>query len=271
MRLFLTNKTRLLKCFNGYTDKEVLLKIRKSLEYEIFGTYHHEKTIEQFEEFVFRTWGSNWAGNAFRAAGKYFKIFSAYLNKDLLPQLILQDRNERISGSIQKYIISRNSLYLTTVKLDITDIRHGAYVNDDIASKFKELQTIIPHYSRAAVNYFPKRLFKRHILKTPFLTDYPNWLRDYHGDYIKNTLNNNEMIIKNLIQKEKMDELIRSFLNGDDSQEQCVTRLLGLKLWLSKIYRNSAKDISLSVPSTNSTFMEYHEELKVGEQCDRYG
>jgi hypothetical protein len=265
MNLFLHNKSRMLKIFNGYDDKEVLIKIRNSLEKEMSASGLSKRPIDRFETFVLRTWGSNWTGNAFRAAGKYFKVYSAYLNKDLLPQVVLWERNERINGSMQKCIISKNSPYLTTVKLDTTDIRHGAYFNNGFGSKFKELQATIPHYSKAVLNYFPKRLFRRHILKTPIFTDYPNWLRDYHMDLIYDILSHDKMVTKDMIEREKLNDIIRSFEKGDDSQEQCITRLMGLELWLSQITQSPEVNVSYDVTSNNTAMSRDHEILKTGE------
>ncbi len=252
MNQFLHNKTRMLKIFKGYDDKEVLNKIRNSLEKEIFASGHSKRTIDRFETFVLRTWGSNWTSNAFKGAGKYFKIYSAYLNKDLLPQVVLQDRNERIIGSMQKYIISRNNPYLATVKLDATDIRHGASINGGFGSKFIDLQAIVTHYSRAMVNYLPKRLFKRDMLKTPFFTDYPNWLRDNHEKFITGSIYNNNDLTEDMFNKKNLDEMVWSFFNGDDSQEPCVTRMLGLQLWIAEVVPDSEVKISNNVLSSNS-------------------
>jgi hypothetical protein len=265
LSLFTHNKSRLLKIFNGYRNIEIMKKIERSLEKEMFTPNSNRRPIDQFEAFVLKSWGSNWAGNAFKAAGRYFKVYSAYLNKDLLPLVVLQERNERLKGYIQKYIISENNPYLATVKLDTTDIRHGAAVNNKIGSKVRDIQAMIPHYSKAAVNYIPKRLLRRHIFKTPFFTDYPKWLRDYHKDFIIDVLDHEKMYTRDMIKKERLEEIIQLFLNGDDSQEQCITRLMGLELWLLQTTQSPEVNVSYDVTSNNKAMSRNHEILKTGE------
>jgi hypothetical protein len=254
MNSFVHNKKRLLDIYNGYNNQKIIEKIRESLQNELFASNDFKKPMDQFEIFVLKQWGSNWASNGFKSAGKYFKIFSAYLNKNLLPQIVLQNRNERINGTIQKYIISKNSSYLTKVKLDSTDIRHGASVNNDIGSRFKDLQAFFPRYSKAAVNYIPKRFFKKSIFKTPYFTDYPNWLRDYHWDFIQDVLNHDKMHAKDLFKKDELKNIIEMFLNKDDSLEPILTRVIGLELWLAGIAQHYRINISQTVP-TNKAIM----------------
>jgi hypothetical protein len=263
MNLFSRNKQKLLEVYNGYSNKEILDRLKRSLENEMFSSSGSENPIDQFETFVLKNWGSNWAGAAYKGSGKYFKIFSTYLNKDILPQIVLQNRNERMNGSIQKYIISKNNPYLAGVRLDTADIRHGASVNNNIVSKFKDMQAIIPHYSKAAVNYIPKRILRKTIFKTPYFTDYPNWLSDYNMNFIQDVLEHDKMITKNLFKRDKLYEIIQLFFKGDDSLEQIVTRLIGLELWLSECSRNSKIRILQQIPSNNGPMMEYHETEKV--------
>ena len=235
MKICTYNNPKIMDIYRDYSNKEVINLIKESIKNELMKPEDTKKPISLFELFVLRNWSSNWASNGLKGAGKYFKVFPVFLHKDLLQQISLLNRIERTNGTIQKYIIYMNNSYLANVMLDVVDMRHGATIGNNLSSRIKGLQVLVPWYSRAAVNFVPKRLFKRNIFRTPYFTDYPNWIRNYHKDFLLKILNYEKMVTKELFKKDELEEIILLYIMGDNSLTDFLVRLIGLEIWLKSI------------------------------------
>ncbi len=153
---------------------------------------------------------SNWAGNLIKYLGKYHKIGMGLFYNDIIYDLDnLKD--------IQKYIIDINNGELAKIPYDS---------GNKIINKIKEFS------NRVWNKYFHRKLFK-HFPNYPHY--YNIWLRKYHKDFVLRILNWNNMVLRDLFEKEKLNRVVNQFLKGDDSYFTFLISLLSLEMWFKNM------------------------------------
>ena len=65
--------------------------------------------------------------------------------------------------------------------------------------------------------------------------DYGNWLREYHRDWLLQTLDYDHMALKDFFQKDELRKVINSYLKGREKLYYFLTNIITLELWLRKI------------------------------------
>ena len=217
--------------YRGHNREELLNLIKSSVKDELVKAQNVTDPVNLSEYFVLRNYCSNWAGNNFKAAGRHFKIFPPFLNKDIIPQIPLMDLSEKRDGSLQKHIIARNSSYLANLFSDT-----GATVNDVLTSRFK-------HYGKTALQ---KTIFGRSVVKVlnslrkkdkspDYFVDYATWLRHYHKLFLLAVLSYDRMLTKDLFRKSELEKVINLFLDGDNSLCGFIMNIVSLEMWLKVI------------------------------------
>jgi hypothetical protein len=191
--------------------------------------------------FYHSNYGANWGRNSIKYTGKYFKIFIAYLNKEMWTETPLMSLEGEEDISIQRHIISKNNPYLLKLMLSRTN---KFYPKEQIMTK--NLLSILEVYYKFLFVFFPmglnkiwRALFKTNIFHMPYFTDYPNWLRKYHKEFLLDILNYDNMIMKDIFDKEKFIRLLKSFIAGNDSLRFFITRILSLEIWLKKTQKDT--------------------------------
>lgn len=223
----ITNKRN----YNIFKEKNLKNKLIKSVKNEISEKkYVDFNPVNLSEYFVFKNYCSNWAANSIKYCGKYFKIFVAFLQKDLLQQNVLIDLNKKTNGFIQKYIISKNSNYLKKLLLGT-----GKTIDSDLIMKIKGYLLMFCKYSILAINKISRKIIKKSIFKIPYFTNYPDWLRNKHKDFVLDVLSFEKMYTKNIFKRDELEKRIQLFLNGDNSSVQFIIRLISLELWLKNL------------------------------------
>ena len=164
-----------------------------------------------------------------KLTGKYFKIFSSYLHRDLLQDISCMSLEGKIYGDIQKYTIINNNIYLANTLLD-TD----RAVNDNLNVKIKSNIILLSKYFRIAMNKISRKVLKRDIFRTQLRHNYPDWLRKYHKKFILDTVSYEKMVTKNIFKKQELEKIVDLYLKGDNSLAQFISNLISLELWLKK-------------------------------------
>ncbi|MFX0139445.1 MAG: hypothetical protein ACFFDN_37740 [Candidatus Hodarchaeota archaeon] len=218
----------LVKIFKNYNKISLLNLLKNSVKNEFSNIPNTTNTEMLLDLFTFRNFSSNWASNLIKFCGTYFKIFLALINKKLLVELQKFELEERISGSIQKYIITNNNSYLANLPLNT-----GQSISP--LSKCKNLFNHIIYL----INEYSEMMIKRRIFKISKQHGIHNWLRNYHKDFIINTLNYEKMVTKNLFKKEVLDKIINLYLNGNNSVYVFISSLISLEIWLKKIKKET--------------------------------
>lgn len=226
---------RLIDIYKDYSGKEIMNLIKESVKNELLKDKNAKEPIAFSELFVFRNYCSNWASNSLKSTGKHFKIFAAFLQKDLLQYLPLLSLKEKERGFIQKYIITKNNSYIANLLLDVVDLRHGATVRKNLSARLKEYMTLLPRYFRSAINKISKKLFKLDIFRLPYFTDYASWLRNHHKNFLLEVLSYEKMVTKDFFKKEELEKIVNLFLNGDNSLAEFIVRLISLEIWLKRV------------------------------------
>ena len=163
--------------YHDYSDEGVLSLLRKSVKTELLKAKNVEDPVTLSEAFAFEHYGANWTSNSLKAAGKHFKVFAAFLHRNLLPQIPLMSLAEKTSGFMERYIITRNNSYLANLPLDT-----GRAVADNLFVKIRGRIKFLYLGLRFVVNMVSRRLFKVAMFKIPYFTDYATWLRGPHRD-----------------------------------------------------------------------------------------
>ena len=234
-KLFTSINKRLKYIYKDYSYKEIMNLIKESVKNELLKDKNANDPIALSELFVFRNYCSNWASNSLKATGKHFKIFSSFLQKDLIQYIPLLSLKEKENGSIQKNIITKNNSYLANLLLDATDIRHGVTVRKNLSGRLKEYMILLPRYFRSATNKISRKLFKLNVFRFPYFTDYPNWFRNYHKNFLLEVLSYEKMLTKDFFKQDELEKTVNLFLNGENSLAEFIFRLISLEIWLKKV------------------------------------
>ena len=143
---------------------------------------------------------------------------------------MLVDLNKKNNGFMQKYIISKNSNYLKKLLLDT-----GKTIDPDLIMKVTGCLLFFTKYSILAINKISQKIIKKSIFKVPYFTNYHDWLRNNHKDFVLDVLNYEKMYTKNIFKKDELEKRVQLFLKGDNSSLQFIIRLISLELWLNNL------------------------------------
>lgn len=230
------NKTgKLTNIYKGHNDKKIINSIKHSVKKELLKVKNAIDPITLTELFVYRNYCSNWASNSLKATGKHFKIVAAFLQKDLLQHNRLLSLERKTNGFIQKYIISKNSSYLTNVPLDARDWRHGVTIKNNLSLRIKGYLPVLHICFRYVANKVCKKIFKMDIFRPLHFTNYSDWLAKYHKKFLLEVLSYEKMVTKEFFKKKELEKIVDLFLNGDRSLTQFMVRLISLETWLKKV------------------------------------
>lgn len=216
--------------YYDYGDKEVTKLLEESVRTELLMGKNVQDPVALSEIFVFRNHCSNWASNTLKATGKHFKAFAAFLHKDLVQQIPRMSLAEKTNGSIQKHIIASNNSYLANLPLDT-----GGTITNSLSTRLRGHIRLLSLYSRLAMNKISRKIFKANIIRTPYFTDYPGWLRSHHKEFVLEVLSYEKMVTKELFKKQELGKTVNSFLNGDNSLTQFIVGLISLEIWLKRV------------------------------------
>lgn len=236
-----------LRIINYYVKNPNILNIYKGLgrddTYEMlkslikseYHSYKKDDDLSTFSNvFAFIMEFQNHAGDTIKAAGKYFNVIVGFANRKLLSQIALMEPTEREHGLIQKYIIEKNDSYLLNIPLD-----GGRNISKNYVFKaaftFKKAKA----YLKKNIKSMLRSLLNSKSLKTHFFTEYPDWFRTYHRDFLCCILNYDDMHTKELFKKEELNNVVQSFLNGDNLSFKFIFYLMSLEVWLDSILPKS--------------------------------
>jgi asparagine synthetase B (glutamine-hydrolysing) len=218
--------------YHDYSDQEVIKLLKESVKTELLKGKNAKDSVALSEAFAFRSYCFNWASNSLKVEGKHFKLFAAYLHKDLLQQLSLISLTEKTKGSIQKRIITKNDSYLANLPFELDT---GRIVTGNLSQKLKGYISLFYLDFRYAVNMISRKIFKTDIFRIPYYTDYAGWLRSHHREFVLEVLSYEKMITKELFKKPELEKTVNSFLKGDNSLARFIIGLISLELWLRRV------------------------------------
>jgi len=222
-------KNKVLDLFKFFDETRVRYLLKNSIKKEL-NCYEDSFNPNLITDFFFlRYFAYNWASNLIKFFGKHFKIFLGLISKEILEILSYIDVDDRVSGSLQKYIISNNNQELA--KIPYSHNRWNEY--NSIKSTIKK----IIHKTKDLINRGTHRFFNFYLFKYfPDLPHYYNiWLPKYHKKFILDVLDYDKMITKNLFKREELQKTIKLFLKGDYSVNVFIITLISLELYLKNI------------------------------------
>ena len=216
--------------YRDYSAKEVIKLLGESVKTELLRGKNTKDPVALSEAFAFRHYCSNWASNTLKATGRDFKVFAALLHRDLLQQIPLLSLSEKSSGFAQKYIVTRNNSYLASLPLDT-----GRTIAKNLRPRFTGYVIFLFRGSRIVLNALSQKIFKADIVRFPYFTDYPRWLRSYHREFVLEVLSYERMATKELFKKQELRKTVNLFLNGDNSLTRFMVGLMSLEIWLRRV------------------------------------
>ncbi len=220
-----------LKILKNYNEFGLTNLLRNLIKRGLSNVNNSANPVILLDFFALRNFCSNWASNLIKLSGKYFKVFIGYLNNKLLREIPFIPLEDKISRSIQKYIVTKNNSYLARLPLD-----SGMFIKSNLILKFiTRIRSLIENIVWK-VNEYSYKLFKKRIFNiSPPLHDYFNWLRNYHKSFVINTLTYEKMVTKKLFEKQILKKIIKLYLNGESSLHLFISSLISLEIWLKNL------------------------------------
>jgi len=215
-----------LETYTPFKDTKVVEQLKSSIKAELNDLVVNSNYIDAANEFGFRTFAGNWSSSFFKMSGKIMKVFPAYFNSEIIPMLRHINSDERSKGTWQKYIISKNTPYLAS-KLLSTYMPIISSVPLFIKSKMNRL------YLKVINN--ANKLFPKLNLGNPPRHNYTDWLPEYHYEYLKKVLEYDNMVTKDLFDREELEIMFEKYCNGDRELVQFFGSLISLELFLKQI------------------------------------
>ncbi|KKM92294.1 hypothetical protein LCGC14_1219820, partial [marine sediment metagenome] len=230
---YMIQKNKTLNVFKGLEEDDIKNILRSSIK-NVFGSWMDDY-FSSFDPsmvvdfFNLKYHYANWVSNLVKFYGRYFKIFLGLVNKNLLSSLRYFDLNDRVSGSLQKYIIEKNSP-------ELAKIPYCHYRFNEHKSVKMFIKKIIYNVKFLANRVF-HRLFNFNLFK--YFPDLPHyywvWLPKYHKQFVLDTLDYDNMITKSLFNKEELQKIVKLFLKSDYSTKAFVISLISLEIYLKNI------------------------------------
>ena len=211
----------------GHTASTLRQLVVASLRAELDDVAHLGDAVQLADVLTHRTYAANWASNGLRCAGRHFPVFAAFLQKDLLPQMMLQPLRQRVEGVPQRRIIAANSAFLTRLPLD-----SGRAVG---LRPLARLTNRLLGLRRRARNFVRKRVLGARVVATPTFHDYGKWLRTRHRQWVLHVCDHAQMASGELFARDALARRVADFLQGDRSAEQFIFRVVSLEAWLKSI------------------------------------
>lgn len=212
--------------YNGKSIDEVYMALKESVGGDLSKLEKVNKPSDFSEYFILRTLCYNLYSNILKYIGRHLKLFLPNLQRELLEQLHLLSINQRVRGEYNDYIIEKNNRFLATL----------VYRNSGRTVK----------YFKMILNLVTEKLLRFQLFAHPELHNYPKWIRKFHKEDFLYTLDYNHMVLAKMFNKEKLEGLVKKFINNrysikskkeimlKYSIQHFIYNLYSLEHWLQK-------------------------------------
>lgn len=146
----------------------------------------------------------NFNGVTTRFAGKYFKVFSPYFQKDLFKMLPGVDPVERKNGRIQKRMVTLNNDHLSRYLLNQKEP-----VKDGFLPRMRAKSARADYYAKVLIN----KLTNRWAVKLYF-TDYHSWITKDHADWFRSIFED-ELPVQAGLELDRIRKFVQEWLEGE--------------------------------------------------------
>jgi hypothetical protein len=239
--IFSRNKNNaLFKLYKNYSYDEIRALLINSILSDLNKAEANNDAIQKCCLFMFKNYLGNVASNVLKFMGKQLKIFPVYLHKDLLLQISHFPLAERNTGQIQKYVISKNSRYLSNILAN-----NGVKLSNSLVSNFKRSTWLI----KSKIDGIANRLFIGLDLELSFHSfikevNYSEWTRQYSKTLEKSILDYVSMKTSSLFLPHQLDRALLIYQDGDNSLTSFFSNLMSFELWVKSF--NNAQNVSIT-------------------------
>jgi len=236
----MNENARPVDAYAGMDTRGLFEMLESSVKEELSHAKEGLDGIRLAEYFILRNICGNIGSAQLRATGKYFKVISALLHRNILQQIPLLSLRTKAQGKLQKMIIAKNSDYLASIPLS-----SGQHVNGGVKVRLKCFHMTMSKYFVIAVNILSRRILKTDLLKVGYFQDYGNWMRDHHKTFLSEILNYDSMITKDLFDRAKLQLALDQYLKGDNGLTGFFVNLISLENWLKHLINH--KQVTLQM------------------------
>jgi len=164
----------------------------------------------------------NFTALSMRLIGEYFKLFNPFLERDMLQLILALPAEEKRGINIQKQIIQRYCPDLGTILMDRARILGGGTTQR------------MNHLARRSIvlaMIYANKISRRPLFNFSF-TDYNEWLKKYHRDFVIGLLDHDSMLSRDIFSKNQLERLRTRFLETDSGLCPFVTNIMSAELFL---------------------------------------
>ena len=214
-----------LRIFNTSTTGNIDDVLRASMDEEIAAAPDPNDWLSVVERFSYRVFCWKWCGFAMQAAAKYFKVFPALLQKDLVPRVALLPIERRNAGDIQRLIIDGNNRFLGNLALD-----KAGYIRPTLTARARALRQKALYYLDGAC----RRLLHLRGFLTPGVNRL-DWLRPHASWLETEILAYDRLRTGALFHRQPYEAVIGAFFKGANANGLFVANLVSLELYLRHV------------------------------------
>jgi asparagine synthetase B (glutamine-hydrolysing) len=178
------------------------------------------------ERFYLENRIGNFLALSMRFLGRYFKTFNPFLEREMLRLIPRLPATEKSGGELQKRIILHNEPGLARILMD----RARIVDSSDSTALMKHL--MLRPFVLARI--YANKLSGRRLFNFSF-TDYDKWLKHHHRDFVLGTLDYENMLLKDLFDRDRLDNLKEKFLDTRSNLLGFVTNIISAEIFLREL------------------------------------
>lgn len=185
------------------------------------------------ERFLLRNRVANFSSYAVALSCRHMPAWNPFLYSPLLNRLERVDPRRKQGGALQKQVIEHNSRFLAGIVLDT-----GQMVTEDPPGLRLLSRSMLfkgTDMSRRIMSKALQETTGRRIIPRRSMFDFAGLLARYQRDYVRETLRHEDMILRDLIDRETLERATDRLLKGSNSVCYGLTNVMSLELWLKRI------------------------------------
>lgn len=207
------------------------------------ATHEFEKGTQNIS---FQTWcelalaqdrTSNYTTHLFAPAGKVMKTWDCWLYKPLVEMSLLIPVEKRLSDLVPRYIIWNNEPLLC--RIPSSKGYYAGIGNPPLRVRFAGVKIRASDFIRKGANKIGRALIRVEPVGLNYIPDYTPFMRKYYSQFVRETLDPEEMILRDIIEPDVLVEKVGLFLRGYPNLLRLITNLMSAEIFTRKIAKTT--------------------------------
>ncbi len=251
-------------------DKELvkfgMLRYRTSYASEILAGTDEEEQLDRTANFLlvraarefekgvpgisFRTWceyvlardrTSNYTTHLFAPAGKFLRLWDCWLYEPILRMSLVIPEEKRLNDLIPRHIIWNNEPLLC--RIPSSKGHYTGIGTPPVSVRFAGAKIKTYDIIRKSANKIGRTLIKVEPVGLNYIPDYTPFMRKYYSEFVRETLDPEKMILRDIIKAKALREKVNLFLKGYPNLLRLITNLMSLETFMRKIAKTTSVKI----------------------------